>query len=160
VNEGWSLESALEKMPRYRDEYSIEFFEQPLPKADLAGYRRLMAESSSTVIVDESVTCAEDIIKWAGLCHGVNLKLMKSGGIGESLKMIRAARAAGLRVMLGCMVESSLGITAAAQIAPLVDYCDLDGNLLIANDPFDGVKGLGGRLELSTHAGLGANPRT
>jgi L-alanine-DL-glutamate epimerase-like enolase superfamily enzyme len=145
-------------MARYDEKYSIEFYEQPLPKTDREGYRRLMAESGSTVLVDESVTTREDVARWAGLAHGVNLKLMKSGGIREPLAMIHTARAAGLKVMLGCMVESSVGISAAAQIAPLVDLCDLDGNLLIANDPFRGVKGEAGRLVLDDSPGIGVHP--
>lgn len=160
INEGWDTETALEKMARYQEKYAIEFFEQPLPRTDVDGYRRLMAETDSTVIVDESVTCSEDVFRWAGLAHGVNLKLMKSGGIRETLAMITAARAAGLKIMLGCMVETSVGISAAAQIAPLVDFCDLDGNLLISNDPFEGVRGDRGVLDLGDLPGLGVCPRS
>ena len=159
VNEGWDCRTALEKMSRYQEKYSIEFFEQPMPKTDVEGYRKVMAETGSTVIVDESVTCSHDVPRWAGLAHGVNIKLMKSGGIREALAMVTAARTAGLKVMLGCMVESSVGISAAAHIAPLVDYCDLDGNLLIANDPFIGVRGDGGMLNLEDSPGLGVQPR-
>jgi L-alanine-DL-glutamate epimerase-like enolase superfamily enzyme len=159
VNEGWSVDTAIEKMGRYSEEYAIEFFEQPLPRTDREGYRRLMAETSSTVIVDESVTSKEDVPRWAGLAHGINIKLMKSGGIREALAMITAARASGLKVMLGCMVESSVGISAAAQIASLVDFCDLDGNLLIANDPFEGVLGACGVLNLGDSPGIGVRPR-
>ncbi len=159
VNEGWDVDTALEKMARYGEKYSMEFFEQPLPKTDREGYRRLMAETDQTVIVDESVTAGRDIPGWAGLAHGVNIKLMKSGGIREALAMVAAARAVGLKVMLGCMVESSVGISAAAQIAPLVDYCDLDGNLLIANDPFVGVRGDAGVLDLGDSPGIGVRPR-
>lgn len=158
VNEGWDRATALDRMARYGEKYSIEFFEQPLPKTDIAGYRRLMKEGVSTVIVDESVTSKEDVIRCAGLADGVNLKLMKSGGIREVLAMATTARAVGLKVMLGCMIESSVAISAAAQIAPLVDYCDLDGNLLIADDPFEGVRGAGGVLELGDAPGLGVRP--
>jgi L-alanine-DL-glutamate epimerase-like enolase superfamily enzyme len=159
ANEGWSVETAVEKMNRYQERYSIEFFEQPLPKSDTEGYRRLKAETGSTVIVDESIVKSKDVFAWAALADGVNIKVMKSGGIRAALAMISAARAAGLRVMLGCMIESSLGISAAAHIAPLVDYCDLDGNLLIANDPFEGVRGAGGILDLGALPGLGVCPR-
>lgn len=158
VNEGWDAGTALEKMARYQEKYAVEFFEQPLPRTDIEGYRRLMAETGSTVFVDESVTSAEDVYRWSGLAHGVNLKLMKSGGIREVLAMVTAARAAGLKVMLGCMVETSVGISAAAQIAPLVDFCDLDGNLLISNDPFQGVRGASGVLDLGDQPGLGVRP--
>ncbi len=159
VNEGWDAGTALEKMARYQERYRIEFFEQPLPRTDVEGYRRLMAESGSTILVDESVTSSEDVFRWAGLAHGVNIKLMKSGGIREALAMVTAARAAGLKVMLGCMVETSVGISAAAQIAALADFCDLDGNLLISNDPFEGVRGEGGVLNLGGLPGLGVRPR-
>lgn len=158
VNEGWDVETALEKMARYDEAYSIEFYEQPLPRTDTEGYRRLMAESGSTIMVDESVASSADVFGWAGLAHAVNLKLMKSGGIRETLAMIAAARAAGLKVMLGCMVETSVGISAAAQIAPLVDFCDLDGNLLIADDPFEGIRGQGGVLRLTDAPGIGVRP--
>jgi L-alanine-DL-glutamate epimerase-like enolase superfamily enzyme len=158
ANEGWSAEEAVEKINSYGSEFSIEYFEQPLPRGDLDGYRILREKTDATIIVDESVECKEDVLKWRGLADGVNIKLMKCGGIREAMRMVSVARAAGLSVMLGCMVESSLGITAAAHIASLVDYCDLDGNLLITNDPFCGVKALGGRLSLSNLPGLGANP--
>jgi L-alanine-DL-glutamate epimerase-like enolase superfamily enzyme len=160
VNEGWDADTALDKMARYQERYAIEFFEQPLPRTDMEGYRRLMARTGSTVIVDESVRTREDVLEWSGLAHGINIKLMKSGGIREALAMVTAARAAGLSVMLGCMVESSVGISAAAQIAPLADYCDLDGNLLIADDPFEGVLGAGGVLNLPDRPGIGVHPRT
>jgi L-alanine-DL-glutamate epimerase-like enolase superfamily enzyme len=160
VNEGWDLETALDRMPRYQERYGIEFFEQPLPRSDREGYRRLMAESGCTVMVDESVTTPADVLAWAGLAHGVNLKTMKSGGIRPVIDMIKAARAAGLKVMLGCMIETSVGISAAAQVSPLVDFCDLDGNLLIADDPFSGVRAARGILHLGDLPGIGALPRT
>ncbi|MFH1313037.1 MAG: dipeptide epimerase [Candidatus Eisenbacteria bacterium] len=158
ANEGWSVDEAIEKMYSYGSEFSIEYFEQPLPKGDREGYRVLREKTNATIIVDESVACKQDVLEWRGLADGVNIKLMKSGGIREAMRMISVARAAGLSVMMGCMVESSLGITAAAHIASLADYCDLDGNLLISNDPFDGVKAAGGRLSLSNAPGLGVNP--
>jgi L-alanine-DL-glutamate epimerase-like enolase superfamily enzyme len=158
ANEGWSLAEAVEKINAYAEDFSIEFFEQPLPKEDIQGYDALSDETDATIIVDESITRKEDVLKWAGIVDGVNIKLMKCGGIRETLDCIRTARAAGLEVMLGCMVESSLGITAAAHIAPLVDYCDLDGNLLIANDPFEGVKAVRGIIHLPDEPGLGVRP--
>jgi L-alanine-DL-glutamate epimerase-like enolase superfamily enzyme len=158
ANEGWEVDEAIEKINAYGPEFGIEFFEQPLPKENREGYRRLREATEATIIVDESVTCAADVVSWAGLAHGVNIKLMKCGGLREALRMISAARAAGLKVMLGCMVESSIGITAAAHIAPLADFCDLDGNLLITNDPFDGVKASESRLTLPDLPGLGVTP--
>jgi L-alanine-DL-glutamate epimerase-like enolase superfamily enzyme len=158
ANEGWSAAEAVEKINSYSREFGIEYFEQPLPKQDRDGYMLLREKTDGVIIVDESVSCAEDVLEWRGLADGINVKLMKCGGVREAIRMVSVARAAGLSVMLGCMVESSLGITAAAHIASLVDYCDLDGNLLISNDPFRGVKALGGKLSLPDAPGLGVEP--
>ena len=157
VNEGWTPDEAIRKIKAWA-RYSIEFFEQPLPRKDREGYRRLRDATDAVIYVDEGVVSARDIPQWAGLADGINIKLMKCGGIAEALDMIATARAAGLGVMLGCLVETSLGISAAAHLAPLADYCDLDGNLLITNDPFRGVKGTGGVLSLSDLPGLGVTP--
>ena len=97
--------------------------------------------------------------KLAGAYDGINIKLMKAGGIQEAMRMIQVARALGLKIMLGCMIESSVAISAAAQISPLVDYADLDGNLLIANDPFAGVGVKEGKLVLNDRPGLGVSER-
>ncbi len=158
ANEGWTLEEAIFKVEAYRSRYGVEFFEQPLPKEDLEGYRELKRRTKAVIIVDESIRCKEDVVAWSTAAHGINIKLMKCGGLLEALRMIWVARSAGLRVMLGCMVESSVAITAAAHLAPLVDYCDLDGNLLITNDPFEGVKGHKGVITLPHVPGLGVSP--
>jgi L-alanine-DL-glutamate epimerase-like enolase superfamily enzyme len=110
-------------------------------------------------MADESVGRAEDIPRLADAFDGINIKLMKCGGLGEAVRMIHVARAHGMKVMLGCMVESSMAITAAAHIAPLVDYADLDGNLLITNDPCIGAEVEGGRLVLPSEPGLGVRDR-
>jgi len=158
ANEGWRADEAIEKINAWK-KYSIEFFEQPLPKQDKDGYSNLRKATEATIFVDEGVASKEDILQWVGLADGINIKLMKCGGISEALDMISVARAVGLKTMLGCMVESALGITAAAHIAPLVDYCDLDGNLLITNDPFLGVRATGGIINLPDLPGLGVTPR-
>ncbi len=158
ANEAWSAEEAIDKINAYSSRFSIEFFEQPLAKEDREGYRTLKEQTDATIIVDESVRSKEDVLRWAGLADGVNIKLMKCGGLREAMKMVHVAGAAGLSTMLGCMVESSLGISAAAHMASLVDYCDLDGNLLINNDPFLGVKASRGILTLSDLPGLGISP--
>ena len=111
------------------------------------------------IIVDESCVTLEDIPLILGCADGINIKLMKCGGISHALKMIHAARAHHLRVMLGCMIESSVAITAAAQLSPLVDYADLDGMLLVDDDPFDGVQVKGGKLMLPDRPGLGIRRR-
>ncbi|MFC1800055.1 mandelate racemase/muconate lactonizing enzyme family protein, partial [Candidatus Eisenbacteria bacterium] len=158
ANEGWSLEEAVEKINDYRDRFSIEIFEQPLHREDLAGYRKLRQATDATIIVDESIIRVEDVAPWQGLADGVNIKLMKCGGLLHATRIASAARNLGMKVMLGCMVESSLAITAAAHLASLADYCDLDGNLLISNDPFTGVKARDGVFALSDRPGLGAAP--
>ena len=158
ANEGWSLEEAVEKINAYRNHFSVEIFEQPLPREDLAGYRKLRQATDATIIVDESIVRVEDVAPWQGLVDGVNIKLMKCGGLLHAMRIASSARTLGMKVMLGCMVESSLAITAAAHLASLADYCDLDGNLLISNDPFTGVKAREGVLELGESPGLGAAP--
>ncbi len=158
ANEGWQLDEAIEKINSYGERFNIEFFEQPLPKNQRENYRKLKRETRATIIVDESVVTPSDILEWADIVDGINIKLMKCGGIAQALKMIWTAKSAGLKVMLGCMIESSVGITAAAHLAPLVEYCDLDGNLLITNDPFTGVKAVRGILGLPTSPGLGVKP--
>ncbi|MGD1047494.1 MAG: dipeptide epimerase [Candidatus Krumholzibacteriaceae bacterium] len=154
ANEGWTREEALEKM-RWLEGQNVEFVEQPLPAADLEGVRWLAGRTSLPMFADESVHVASDIPKLAGAFHGINIKLMKCGGVREALRMIHTARACGMKVMLGCMIESSVGITAAAQLAPLVDYADLDGNVLIRNDPAAGATVRRGKLVLPEGPGLG-----
>ncbi len=158
VNEGWTREEAAEKLAWLAQE-NVELVEQPLPAADLEGVRMLAARSAIPIFADESVHSAADIPRLAGAFHGINIKLMKCGGIREALRLIRAAREHGMKIMLGCMIESSVGITAAAQISPLVDFADLDGNILIRNDPATGVKTSGGRLMLPDDPGLGVTLR-
>jgi L-alanine-DL-glutamate epimerase-like enolase superfamily enzyme len=106
-------------------------------------------------VADEAVKRTDDIVKLADAYDGINIKLMKSGGLLEAIKMIETAHSFGLKVMLGCMIESSLAITAAAHLSPAAEWADLDGNLLISNDPFEGVKVVDGRLVLNDKAGLG-----
>lgn len=158
ANEGWTREEALEKM-RWLEGQNVEFVEQPLPAADLDGVRWLAGRTSLPIFADESVHVAGDIPKLAGAFHGINIKLMKCGGVREALRMIHTARACGMKIMLGCMIESSVGITAAAQLAPLVDYADLDGNILIRNDPAAGVTVRRGQLVLPGGPGLGVTIR-
>ncbi len=138
VNEWWSLEEALEALPLLA-ELGVEYCEQPLP-ADDPGGALLKERSPIPVYVDEDCHTLSDVARCAAIAHGVNVKLAKSGGIREALRMAHAARALGLGVMLGCMVESGLAIAAACCVAPLCDHVDLDGNLLLAEDPWPGVE--------------------
>jgi L-alanine-DL-glutamate epimerase-like enolase superfamily enzyme len=127
---------------------------------DIEGLRWLKKRIDIPIVLDESVRTAEDIPSLAGCADGINIKLMKCGGLREALKMIHVARAYGLRVMLGCMVETSLAISAAAQLSPLADDADLDGHLLIENDPYTGVAVVDGKLILPDRPGIGVVPST
>jgi L-Ala-D/L-Glu epimerase len=153
VNEYWSLEEALDAVPRLA-ELGIEYVEQPLPAGDPDGVA-LKARSPLPIYVDEDCHTLADIAACAERAHGVNIKLAKSGGIREALRMVYAARALGLGVMLGCMVESGLGIAAGCQLASLCDHVDLDGNLLLADDPWPGVEFRDGVQLPSEAPGLG-----
>ncbi len=156
ANEGWTAKEAVRKINQILERFdNIEFIEQPVPRWDIRGLKYVKENVPIPVIADESFHKLEDFQKIADAVDGVNIKLAKSGGITEALRIIHAARALGLKVMLGCMVETSLAISAAAQIAPLVDYADLDGNLLLESDPFKGVKTEKGRLYLNELPGLG-----
>jgi len=158
ANAGWSVEEALEKIDELK-EFDIEFVEQPIDPQDKAGLKRIKDKAGIPIIIDEWLMTSKDIPSFVGCCHGINIKLAKCGGIREGLRMIHTARAHGLMVMLGCMIESSVGIAAAAQLGSLVDFLDLDGNLLVANDPFEGLKVERGKLHLSNLPGLGVTPR-
>ena len=154
ANAGWTLKEAVQKI-RQLEKYNVEFVEQPLHWFDYEGYRILRAKVDLPIFADEGVMNAESIPKYKDIVDGINIKLQKSGGIREAFKMIAIARSFKMKIMIGCMVESSVGISAAAQIAPLVDYVDLDGNLLIADDPYDGIKAVNGYLKYNDRPGIG-----
>lgn len=158
ANEGWTLEEAQSRL-EWLEAMGVELVEQPLPADQLEATRELRRTSPLPLFADESIHRAADIPRLAEAFDGINIKLMKCGGIGEALRMIYTARAHGMQVMIGCMVESSLAITAAAHLAPLVDYVDLDGNLLISDDPFIGATVENGRLVLPNQPGLGVRHR-
>jgi L-alanine-DL-glutamate epimerase-like enolase superfamily enzyme len=158
ANEAWTIEFAKEVAPELVA-LGVELIEQPLPAADTHGYQELHAAGLPIpIVVDESCHTLPDVAAAAGHADGVNIKLTKSGGIREALRMIHAARALGLQVMLGCMNESSLGIAGGAAIAPLVDVVDLDGHLLNANDAFTGLGFADGRVLPGDGPGLGVTP--
>jgi L-Ala-D/L-Glu epimerase / N-acetyl-D-glutamate racemase len=154
VNEAWSLEEALEAMPELAA-LGVEYCEQPLPAGDPGG-AELKRRSPLPVYVDEDCHTLADVAACAERANGIVVKLAKSGGIREAVRMVHAARALGLGCMLGCMVESGLGIAAGAQIASLFDHVDLDGNLLLASDPFPGVQFVDGVQLPGEAPGLGA----
>jgi L-alanine-DL-glutamate epimerase-like enolase superfamily enzyme len=154
ANAAWTAREALEKISALM-EYDIEFVEQPLASDDLECLRWLKKRVKVPIILDESVRIAADIPALVDCAHGINIKLMKSGGLREALRMIHVAKAMGLRVMLGCMLETSVAVTAAAHLSPLVDYADLDGHLLIENDPYSGVGVVEGKLVLPQRPGIG-----
>ncbi len=157
VNEWWSLEEALEALPQLA-ELGVEYCEQPLPAGDPGG-TELKRRSPLPIFVDEDCHTLADVAGCAEIAHGVNIKLAKSGGIREAIRIAHAARSLGLGVMLGCMVESGLGIAAGCCVAPLCDHVDLDGNLLLAEDPYRGVALVDGVQTPSDEPGLGVEAR-
>jgi len=159
TNAGWSREEALHIIPRLV-EYDLEFIEQPLAVDDVEGYfwlkEKLRAQKINIpIFADETAKTSHDVAKLAGAIDGVVVKTMKSEGIREALRMIHTARAHDMQIMLSCMIESSVGATAAAHLAPLCDYVDLDGPLLIRNDPYRGLKYDGAKMTLPDGPGLG-----
>ena len=153
VNEAWSLDEALEALPQLA-ELGVQYCEQPLPAGDPGG-PELRGRSPLPIYVDEDCHTLEDVPACAERAHGVNVKLAKSGGIREAVRMTHAARALGLDLMLGCMNESGLAVAAGAQIASLFDHVDLDGNLLLVEDPWPGVEFVDGVQLPSNDPGLG-----
>lgn len=159
ANAGWNRQQALDIIPRLVD-YNLEFIEQPLPVGDIEGLRWLrdqlrFQKIKIPIFADENVKTARDVAAHAGAVDGVVIKLMKTGGIREALRAIHTARALDMQIMIGCMVETSIGVTAAAHISPLCDFADLDGPLLIMNDPYQGIEYQGARLVLNDKPGLG-----
>jgi L-alanine-DL-glutamate epimerase-like enolase superfamily enzyme len=157
VNEYWSPEEAEDALPRLA-ELGVEYCEQPLPAGDPAG-PKLRASSPIPIYVDEDCHTLADVAGCAERAHGINIKLAKSGGVREAVRMTAAARALGLGVMLGCMVESGLGIAPGAHIASLCDHVDLDGNLLLREDPWPGVQLVDGVQVPADVPGLGVARR-
>ncbi len=155
ANGGWTREQAAAIIPRLT-EYDLQMVEQPLPAGDIEGLRWLRAQNlGAPIFADEAIKTPADILAHAGAVDGVVIKLAKSGGIRPALTMIALARTLDMQVMIGCMVETAVAVTAAAHLAPLCDYADLDGPMLIANDPFSGLRYDGARLLLPDRPGLG-----
>jgi L-alanine-DL-glutamate epimerase-like enolase superfamily enzyme len=159
ANAGWSREKAARLLPRLA-ELGVELIEQPLPAGDLEGLAALARiHPRPPIFADESIKTTADIVAHAGKVDGVVIKLAKCGGMREAWRQICVAHALGLEVMIGCMIESSLAVTAAAQLAPLAEHVDLDGPLLIKGDPFVGLGYAGARISLPSGPGLGVERR-
>ncbi len=158
ANEAWhDREHALREI-EWLARHKVELVEQPMPADRWEDMAWLKARSPLPLIADEAFSLPEDLLRIRKAFHGVNIKLMKCGGLVQARDALALARTLGLKTMLGCMIESSVAIAAAAQLAPLVDYADLDGNLLLADDPFLGHSVRGGRLFLNERPGLGVSP--
>ncbi|GAB3907840.1 dipeptide epimerase [Larkinella knui] len=158
ANCAWTAETALQNALVLK-ELGVEFIEQPLKAGDWEGMKRVFEESVLPVIADESCIVESDVERCAGYFHGINIKLTKCGGLTPARRMIEKARELGLKVMVGCMNETSVGISAIAQLLPLLDYVDMDGTLLIANDPATGVTFDYGRVLYAGENGTGAKLR-
>lgn len=154
ANCGWTREEAVEKATAL-SEIGIEFLEQPVAADDIAGLAYVRERTGVPVFADESCPTSGDVPRVAGAVDGIVVKLMKCGGLIDAVRMAEAARERGLRTMIGCMLESSLALTAAAHISPLMDYADLDSGLLLEHDPFAGVRIERGRMTLPDTPGLG-----
>ncbi|MGA2329158.1 MAG: dipeptide epimerase [Bryobacteraceae bacterium] len=158
ANEGWKDKEEAVRKINWLEKQGVEFVEQPMPAAMVEEMRWVHSRVHLPIIADEACLHPADIPKLAGIYDGVNVKLDKCGGILEAWRMIQVAKSLGLKTMLGCMISSSVSVTAAAHLSPLVDYADLDGNLLIANDPYSGVQVERGKLILPDRPGLGLRP--
>jgi L-alanine-DL-glutamate epimerase-like enolase superfamily enzyme len=158
ANEGWKDKEEAVRKINWLEKQGVEFIEQPLPAAMLEETRWVRSRVHIPVIADEACQHASDIPKLKESYDGVNVKLDKSGGVLEAYRMLQIAKALGMKTMLGCMISTSVTVTAAAHLSPLVDYADLDGNLLISNDPFHGVRVEKGKLILPRKPGLGLTP--
>jgi L-alanine-DL-glutamate epimerase-like enolase superfamily enzyme len=154
ANEAWTAESAVAIL-RELERFEIEFCEQPIPAGTPERLRWIRERTSIPIVTDEDSKDANDLLALAGCVDGINVKLVKCGGIRGALAMIHTARALGLQIMLGCMVESAILSTAAAHLSPLVDWADLDGPFLVARDPFEGLTYADGKIVLPNRAGLG-----
>ncbi len=158
ANEGWKDKHEAADKINWLASEGVEFVEQPMPDDMLNEIGWVRERVNIPIIADESVKTTADIPKLAAAFDGINIKLMKAGGLQEALRMIWLAKSLKMKVMLGCMVETSVAVSAGASISPLIDYADLDGNLLITNDPFRGAVVEQGKLILNDEPGLGISP--
>jgi len=156
VNQGWTNKEQALDMLHWLKEHGVVMVEQPLPKERIDDSAWLTERSPLPIIGDEGVQRLADVRNAAGVYHGINIKLMKSTGMREAQNMLALARSLGMKVMIGCMTETSCAISAASHLSPMADWADLDGALLIKNDVFDGTKIIGGKVTLMDRPGIGA----
>lgn len=159
ANTGWTPDEAIKKLS-LMEELGVELVEQPFPVGSIEALKKVRRHTKIPVFADEDIRDSKDIPAFSDAVDGINIKLMKCGGIREAIRMISTARAHGLKIMIGCNIESSLSITAAAHLVSLVDYIDLDGHLLITNDPYIGATVDRGKLTLPEGNGLGVEARS
>ena len=159
ANQGWTDRYMALDMIAWLKENGVTMIEQPMSKYDLDSHAWLCERSPLPIIADESCQRLTDIRRLTGAFHGINIKLMKCTGMREAREMITLARALGLKLMIGCMTETSVAISAAAQLSPEMEWADLDGNILLSNDCFDGMKLSGGKITLSDLPGIGVTAR-
>ena len=155
VNQGWKDKHFALDMINWLNEKNIEFVEQPIPKEQIDDIAWLTQNSPLPIIGDESIQRISDVIKAHGVYSGINIKLMKCTGMREANKMLSLARSLDMKVMIGCMTETSCAISAAAQLSPMMDWADLDGALLIKNDPYEGMQVIDGKVTLTDYPGIG-----
>ncbi|MFH1729175.1 MAG: dipeptide epimerase [Pseudomonadota bacterium] len=158
VNEDWEVDEAIKKIQALEKYDFVEFIEQPIKAGSKEGIKEIKKHCKMPIILDEDITCLNDIIRYAELADGVNIKIQKVGGIYKAIEMITEARKHSLKILLGCRIESSLGITAAAHIMPLADFVDLDSIILIEEDPFKGAYFNNNLLIIPKSTGLGVLP--
>ncbi len=157
VNQGWTDKHKALEMIHWLKEKGVVFVEQPMPKTAIDDMAWLTANSPLPTVGDESVQRLPDVIKAKGVYSGINIKLMKCTGMREAHQMLTLAKSLGMKVMIGCMTETSCAVSAAAQLSPKTDWADLDGNLLIANDPYSGMQVVNGKVTLIDRPGIGIN---
>jgi L-Ala-D/L-Glu epimerase len=160
INQGWTDREAALDMIFWLKDMGIVFIEQPMPKERKDDIAWLTQKSPLPVIADEALQGVEDLLPLKGIYTGINIKLMKCGGVNAALKMIRIARAMDMKILIGCMTETSCAVSAAAQLSPLVDWADLDGNLLINNDCYEGLTVVNGKIVLPDRPGIGIIEKT
>ncbi len=155
VNQGWKDRNYALEMANYLSERGTLFIEQPMPKEQVEDIAWLTERSPLPIVADEALQTVGQLLGMKGIYSGINIKLMKCGGMHAAYKMITMARQMGMKILIGCMTETSCAVSAAAQLSPLVDWADLDGNLLISNDVYDGVTVVDGKLVLPDRPGIG-----